>query len=151
MDDMMKNGMTGLFLAILAVFDLKYKKIPVLLFLFFGILATAIAIYMGIDKNAGMLKVIMDCLLGILPGIFLIGVSVFSRNQIGVGDGLSFIITGIMLGFLKNMCLMCYSLVMVSVLSAILLVSKKGSRKKELPFLPAVFLCYLAEVMFGWQ
>lgn len=78
---------------------------------------------------------------GLFAGVFLMLVSVISRRQIGMADGIVFCMTGLCLDIWQNMTLLLVSLILLSVPAAVFFV--QGKKKKELPFLVGVFFGYL--------
>ncbi len=77
--------------------------------------------------------------MGGLLGVVLLLISKCSRGALGEGDGIFFIITGIYLGFWKNLLLFFSSLMLCSFFGLALFLwgwfQGKDYRKKRLPFL----------------
>lgn len=84
---------------------------------------------------------------GILTGLFLLAASKITRGQIGSGDGIVFLITGISLGMERNFLLLLGSLFIAFLYSLILLLIKKTRWKDAIPFLPFVFAAYVLELV----
>ncbi len=78
-------------------------------------------------------------LAGSMIGILLLLISRLSDGALGSGDGLFFLITGLYLGFWKNLFLFCSALILCSMFGLIYVVAGsvqgKDYRKKALPFL----------------
>ena len=90
----------------------------------------------------------MSAFFGAFLGVFLFALSFLTRGAIGPAAGAVFVATGILLGFWKNMILLTTGLVFHLIFTAVLLGigrirGKEFSWKKEIPFLPFVFLAYL--------
>jgi leader peptidase (prepilin peptidase)/N-methyltransferase len=79
---------------------------------------------------------------GMFVGVLLIGISLATRGQIGIGDGIVLVITGMVLNVYENSMLLLCSLVLTAVSGMFLLVAKHVGRKYTLPFVPYIFLSY---------
>lgn len=87
--------------------------------------------------------------LGILIGALLIGISIFTKGEIGIGDGILFVISGLLFGIYENGVLLFLSLFFTAIASGILVLSRRVGRKYTLPFAPFVFAGY--GVMCLWK
>ncbi|ROR23669.1 leader peptidase (prepilin peptidase)/N-methyltransferase [Mobilisporobacter senegalensis] len=90
---------------------------------------------------------IVNGLFGTIVGISMIGIGRLSRWQIGMGDGIVLILTGIGLGFWENAFLFLYALLLIFLFSVILLFLKKITKKTTLPFIPFIFLGYIGVIL----
>lgn len=86
---------------------------------------------------------------GITVGIFIVVLSVLTRGGIGIGDGIIFMICGLLFGLYENSILLFLSLVFSAVASGVLIITKHVGRKYTLPFAPFVFAGY--GVMCIWK
>lgn len=86
-------------------------------------------------------------LLGLLPGIGVLGLSVVLHGGIGKGDGYLLCISGMALGIEQNTVLFFYGLFLAGVTSAVLLVFKRVKRNTKLPFVPFLFAGFLLTVV----
>lgn len=86
---------------------------------------------------------------GIIPGCFLIWLSWFSKGQVGIGDGIVFVVSGILLGFFETVVLLFVSLLFAAVSGGIMIFLKRLNRKDSLPFVPFIFAGY--GVMCLWK
>ena len=78
---------------------------------------------------------------GMIPGLMLMAFSAASRGAVGFGDALFLLSAGAWTGW-KAAALMFFTALMIQ--SAASVVYKlAGGRKKELPFIPAMFAGYL--------
>ena len=75
-------------------------------------------------------------------GISLLIISKITA-QIGAGDGIVFIITGLGLGFWNNFWLLWEGLLLMAAVSLLLLLFQKINWKSKLPFLPFVLGAYI--------
>ena len=91
--------------------------------------------FRGMAVNVSLWYLLAGCMIGIL----LLLISKASCGALGSGDGLFFFVTGIYLGFWKNLFLFCSTLFLCSIFGLIYVVSGslqgKDYRKKSLPFL----------------
>ena len=130
----------GVLLFAAGVMDLKSKTISRGL-----ILALAVAGFVGALINVFMNKEvgIWEAVGGVLIGLCAIGLSMISREQIGRGDGLVIAAIGLMLGFRRCLFAVCMASVIMTLVSVIILILRKGNRNTRLPFIPALFAGYV--------
>lgn len=83
---------------------------------------------------------------GAAIGVCVIGISLASRDQIGRGDGVVIASIGLLLGFRGCLIVVCLSSLFMAVVSAGILILKKGNKNTRLPYIPALFLGYLAYI-----
>lgn len=130
-------------LSICGWYDWKRKRIPCIS-LWLGM--TGIILITIIQCSEGN-RVWWNSVMGATIGILLILVSIVTHQQIGLGDGILFVITGIGLGIINNILLLVSSLCLVSIISLILISIKKVGRKTTLPFVPFVWFCFVMEMI----
>ena len=118
-----------LMLILLSVSDLKSHTIPVLPVLVFAAVMTAVHL------SAGDLPAVR-IFTGMLPGLFLLAVSLASRSSIGTGDGIAVAACGAAIGLSSELASLTAALVLCCAYSIVLLIRKKAGRKDTLPFLP---------------
>lgn len=137
-----KAGILLVFLFFCAVWDLKNKAIPVWLCL------TGTAVVISTEFLSGKMNM-AEIIGGVLIESFLLAVCKVTKGQIGPGDGIVFIITGISLGTQGNLLLLTGSLMLMFLYSAFFVCLKKINLKTRLPFLPFVFGAYILEMAMG--
>jgi leader peptidase (prepilin peptidase)/N-methyltransferase len=132
----------GIWLLLCSYQDIRRKKINLLLIL---------AGFIIIIVNSVFLRelTILNRMAGTIPGIILLALSYITRGQIGIGDGLIVIITGIGLGITQNTILLAYGLSGSAIFSIILLTLRLANRKKTIPFVPFIFMGYLGVHFFA--
>ena len=118
-----------LMLILLSVSDLKSHTIPVLPVLVFA------AVMAAVHLTAGDLPAVR-IFTGMLPGLFLLAVSLASRSSIGTGDGIAVAACGAAIGLSSELVSLTAALVLCCAYSIVLLIRKKAGRKDTLPFLP---------------
>lgn len=118
----------GVYLIVMAAIDRRTKQIPV---------------WPGAVCMAAMVMVhIIDgrdwkyWLPGILVGIFLYVVSRVSRGRVGAGDALVYAVTGMALGFGRNIELLATSLFLASIAAVLLIIVRRVRRNYAIPFVP---------------
>lgn len=131
---------TGVLLFVAGAMDLKSKTINREIILVLMIVCFAGAfIKVFINKEFGIWEIIG----GVLIGFCAIGLSMVSREQIGRGDGLVIAAIGLMLGFRKCLFAVCMASIIMTLVSVIVLILRKGNRNTRLPFVPALFAGYV--------
>lgn len=80
---------------------------------------------------------------GIAVGVIMIVVSLLSRGRVGLGDGLMLTVTGIYLGFEKNLVLFVLSQLLTACYALFLLVFRKKKGSYEIPFVPFMLIAYV--------
>lgn len=130
------RGLMGLLLVIVAIQDIKWKKIRV-----GTVLVCAVLLCMCIPFSSVLS--LLDRVLGLSLGLGVVILSKATGGKIGIGDGLVLAVTGMGLGFWSNMELFALALAMAAVFSIGLLLIKRVSRKKAIPFLPFLLMAYL--------
>lgn len=132
----------GLYLLLLSGFDMKEKKVPIILLVVGLIIVVGIKteyILFGGDK--GMMNITAP-LLGCVPGLFFLGLGKITK-AVGLGDGMILLILGILVGYGQMIILLTISLLLQAVVSVLLLGLKKVNLKTGIPFIPFLTGGYL--------
>lgn len=86
---------------------------------------------------------------GMMMGVCIVSLRFLGIQMLGAGDGIVLLITGIILGFGNNMELLMIGLLLAS-LYGIGRSLKDGLRsKKEIPFIPFLFIGYLIQLFWN--
>ena len=144
----------GSFLFLSAWYDLREKRIPVRLFVAFGVIGIAGMICSwGEDGNKS--AVWLTFLLALLPGSALLALTAFTKGAIGAGDGCFFLVSACYLSLSKLLFLLFQGLLFCSALSLGMTVwgvaSGVNVRKIRLPFLPFLFPAWIWMLFFEKQ
>ena len=122
-----------------AIQDLKEKKIS-MIYLKVGVVL-GLLFFMGEIQRQNIS--IEEVLLSFLPGILFLFVAKLSGEKIGFGDGWLFLIVACWLGMRETWALWQISLVLSSIFSFVMLITKKYSRSHCMAFVPFVWLAHL--------
>ena len=132
------NTITGTMLLVCGLQDIKMQK-------FYSWIALLGGILIGICLPFSSAITIIDRLVGSLVGLGVILISMMTRGKIGMGDGIILCITGISLGFWKNLELFLIALLLSAIISILLLATKRVDRQKAIPFIPFIFIAFVIE------
>lgn len=134
-----------IYLLLMAVNDIRKKEIHLGITAVVGVALAAKQLYLVYqgEMSAG------SAFLGILTGIFLIVVSVVTGGQIGIGDGILFVICGLFFSLYETSILLLISLFLTAVVSGIMIVIKRVGKRDTIPFAPFVLAGY--GVMCLWK
>ncbi|MCR5792906.1 MAG: prepilin peptidase [Lachnospiraceae bacterium] len=126
----------SMILGILAVWDWRKKELPVLLLIVSGLgIGIAGMVWLTVSwESRGI---------GLLPGVALMVISLLSKGQVGLADGVVFAFLGAATGIEKTLAVLLYSLALAALVGAISMLWKKKKGKDTLPFLPMVLAGYL--------
>lgn len=130
----MKIILAGILLIYSSITDIKKREISGNAMLIFSVLGI---ICCALSGSTGLL----DIILGIGVGIFMIVISIVTKGELGLGDGILLCVTGLYFGFIGNLQLLLMSLLFSAVFS-IVLYFKNRNLKAEYPFVPFLFLSY---------
>lgn len=86
---------------------------------------------------------VYELLSGTLVGAAMLLYALCTKESIGYGDGCLFVITGLFLGFRKNLLLLLLAAVMTGITGAFLMVMRKKGRKDRIPFIPFVLASFV--------
>ncbi len=129
----------GVYLAIGSFYDKKSLSLPGW-FLWIGcLIGTIWGIYRVINGQILWVQWITAC----LPGILWMIVAFATREQMGYGDGCVLVVIGSLTDIVTVMETLMLGLAVSCVWGVLLLVSKKGNKNTELPFVPMLFVAYI--------
>ena len=138
--EMIANVLSGACLLTCTVTDIRKRVIyPILLLPFF----IAGIMWQFMSRSRG----VMDIAGGVFTGIVLLITSHLTKGKIGAGDGLIFIVTGVLLGTLENIRLLTMASVLSAVCSIVLLITRRCGRDTELPFAPFILAAFIIGIV----
>ena len=90
---------------------------------------------------------IVNVLGGIFVGVVLMIISILSRQNIGLGDGLLLTVCGLYLGFEMNLVLFWLATMMAGLLGIVLRFVLKKGKKYRMAFVPILSLAGIILIM----
>ena len=133
---MLQNTLMLGFFSISAYQDYRKRKINVYFLLTGGIIGLVVHLYsMEFD--------IIEILFGMGIGIMILLYGFLLGGGVGLADGMILIVSGIFLGFEKNLEVFVAGLFLVGITSLFLSVIKKKGRTYRIPFAPFLLVGYL--------
>ncbi len=133
---MLQNTLILGFFSISAYQDYRKRKINVYFLLTGGIIGLLFHLYsMEFD--------IIEILFGMGIGIMILLYGFLLGGGVGLADGMILIVSGIFLGFEKNLEVFIAGLFLVGITSLFLSVIKKKGRTYRIPFAPFLLVGYL--------
>lgn len=137
-------GLFG-YLTVLAICDVRTKKIPMVWLKIGYIVAAAYVVWQGINQPFDTFWPELIKSLG--PGMLLLAAGRVS-GKIGEGDGCVLLVVGSILGSKKTLLVFSGALFLAALTGTILLVLGKAGKDSKIPFIPFLVLALmLAEVM----
>ena len=138
----------GIFLAWQAIEDVKSKSIRIDAVVFFGIFG----IVLRLLESGFQVNTVKELLVVCIPGGVFIIISYLFSGMIGEGDGMIFLISGIYMGMMKNVLLIYFSFLLVSIGGlGVVLFYRKRNRGKSYPFVPFIFAAFLVLELWGMR
>lgn len=117
--------------------DIKKKKIP--LFLMIGLMVFAFVMHFVYERLS-----IYEMIFGAAMGLVLISIAVLTKERIGIGDGVIFVVVGLFTGFFGSVIILWYSSICAAILGFIICVIRRFDHEKlkdvTLPFAPCVLI-----------
>ena len=128
-----------LLLLIASIEDLRHQRVnPYWLLLHAGFAIAARSI----------LGELLPGLAGVTIGLLLLAAAFVSRQKVGYGDGLVFVVCGLYLGFWESFSLLFMSLVLCALGGLALMLIGKIKKGQTLPFVPFVMAAFVCAVVF---
>ena len=142
--EMWKFVILSLWLGIMAVLDLRWKRIPVWLLVVGGMIVTIMSFneYTQADKSFA------ELVWGLVPGALLLLMSVATKKA-GIADGIVLLLLSLPLDYRECIVGFVLSLLIMSFVSLLLLVLGKVKGNSKLPYLPFLLAGYMIQVITG--
>ena len=138
------EGISLIYMSVCAVFDIRHREIPLPLIL----CGIAAAFGINIWWIMGGTVTVLETGIALLPGVFFLLTSFFTREKVGYGDGLLLIILGLLLGVYRCFFILSIGLVFSAAVSLFLLLLHRAGRHSRIPFAPFLILG-MGVVFFG--
>ncbi len=139
----MKSAALLGFLIISAIFDIRSRTVPIVIFAISGTVGIIAYIAAGTYLSGS----IIDELFGVILGAVFIGIALISGGKMGMGDALAILVTGIYLGGSGSALAVLYAMMMTTLFSIVLLAIRRGNRNTALPFIPFLLAgCVLQQI-----
>lgn len=132
---------TWLLLGTACVFDLIYKKIPLLLIISGGVVGVIETVIGG--------EGVRELLYALIPGVLLLITSFFSGEKVGYGDGMLLLALGLLEGARACLGDLLIGLFLVSFFGLILFIFRKKGKGITVPFVPFLLVAHALRTLVG--
>lgn len=139
----MKIVIITLWLLLLAVWDIKCKKLPLWL-LSLGVV-TGMFVFFLMVAESGMVS--FSVLLGTVGGGVLLLALAFLTGTVGYADGVVVIAMGLLTGYRHTVAMLGMSFLLASFYCGGLLVTGKARRHTQIPFVPFLLLGWMLAII----
>lgn len=136
------QAVIAVYLLILSVIDIRWKKVSVRSLL----ILLAIAVLCQVLCSKGELRMMVAG--GVCGGVFLF-FSWFTQESFGYGDSILILILGILSGGWNLLWILFAAFLIASVYGGIMIARKKYTRKNSFPFIPFLTVAYLGGMIGG--
>lgn len=133
---------TGIFLSICTYIDLKRKYVNIYICLIFGAIGVMCRC---IFENSNLLSVLAT----IIPGIFMMLISIISNESIGKGDSIVICTIGLYMGLINVIIILFIGLMVSCITGIICMVIMKKGKNYRLPFVPFITLGFIYQILMG--
>ncbi|MCB6544478.1 prepilin peptidase [Blautia glucerasea] len=126
---------TLLFLLFSSFLDIRKREISIPVTLLFGLAGVVYSVRTG--------RTMTDYLIPLDIGILILGGSVLTRGQVGMGDGWMLLALGCMLRMECYIQMACIGMLLAAAYSGVLMLVFRKNRKTEIPLVPFLLLGYV--------
>ena len=126
---------TLLFLLFISFLDIRKREISIPVTLLFGLAGVVYSVRTG--------RTMTDYLIPLGIGILILGGSVLTRGQVGMGDGWMLLALGCMLRMECYIQMACIGMLLAAAYSGVLMLVFRKNRKTEIPLVPFLLLGYV--------
>lgn len=126
---------TLLFLLFSSFLDIRKREISIPVTLLFGLAGVVYSVRSG--------RTMTDYLIPLGIGILILGGSVLTRGQVGMGDGWMLLALGCMLRMECYIQMACIGVLLAAAYSGVLMLVFRKNRKTEIPLVPFLLLGYV--------
>jgi leader peptidase (prepilin peptidase)/N-methyltransferase len=135
----LKLGILIIILTIIAIKDIKEYRIPNKLLLI-AISIRCILFFVEIIQQKVYIVVLEKIVIALVVFVMGIAVNLITRNSIGLGDIKLFATVALFVDKERICDVIVYSIFVMGIISAIMLITKKKGRKDVVPFAPAILI-----------
>lgn len=132
---MWKEIILWIFLAYHSIYDIKTRKINIIVCILFGVVGL-VMFDMSSSRN------VLSLAGGILTGVYLLVFSYLTKEAIGIGDGFVVTAVGIWMGGGKTLAALMGGFVLAAGFGILRICAGKANGKTELAFVPFFALSY---------
>lgn len=136
------QAVIAVYLLILSVIDIRWKKVSVRSLL----ILLVIAVLCQVLCSKGEFRMMVAG--GLCGGVFLF-LSWFTQESFGYGDSILILILGILSGGWNLLWILFAAFLIASVYGGIMIARKKYTRKNSFPFIPFLTVAYLGGMIGG--
>lgn len=138
----MSQVVVMVFLILCSYLDVKYRRIPVSVYLIFMLISAAVVVCEG-RSDLG------TWMIGMIPGIIMIVISFISHEKIGYGDSISIALMGILYKYemVLSVCAVGFGIIFLAGL--IMMITGKAKLSDRLPFMPFLMVGNIWVVLAG--
>ena len=126
---------TLLFLLFSSFLDIRKREISIPVTLLFGLAGVVYSVRSG--------RTMTDYLIPLGIGILILGGSVLTRGQVGMGDGWMLLALGCMLRMECYIQMACIGMLLAAAYSGVLMLVFRKNRQTEIPLVPFLLLGYV--------
>ena len=126
---------TLLFLLFSSFLDIRKREISIPVTLLFGLAGVVYSVRTG--------RTMTDYLIPLGIGFLILGGSVLTRGQVGMGDGWMLLALGCMLRMECYIQMACIGMLLAAAYSGVLMLVFRKNRKTEIPLVPFLLLGYV--------
>ena len=130
---------TLLFLLFSSFLDIRKREISIPVTLLFGLAGVVYSVRTG--------RTMTDYLIPLGIGILILGGSVLTRGQVGMGDGWMLLALGCMLRMECYIQMACIGMLLAAAYSGVLMLVFRKNRKTEIPLVPFLLLGYVGGML----
>lgn len=127
------------YLLVLAVFDLREQKVPVVLLVAGSAMALIWRVVLLLGHREGWQWEAISVCAGMMPGMIMLAVAKFT-GKAGLGDGWVLLNLGLFTDYKTSICLWGFSLLAMAVFCAVIFVFKRVHKNTQIPYLPFLVL-----------
>lgn len=129
----LQASMIIVYMSVSTYFDCRWKRIPWWVQAM-GVIFSFVNLIVKGDMPG------IEEFIALIPGMILILLSFVTKESIGYGDGVSVMILGSIIGIRNCLWVICISLILISIVGALLMILKRASKKTILPYVPFLFV-----------